>query len=117
MSTDSTPHSRLESEKALLLGLNALRLEVPSPVWEDIYERATAYVKEANELVEQLEARDRWAAFTHRETQDMHHALRMFAKYPGLSDEEAAGYTALADEIWDRHAAQTAAAYPARERS
>lgn len=61
------------------------------------------------------ETRDRWAAFTHREMQDMHHALRMFAKYPGLSDEEAAGYTALADEIWERHAAQTAAAFPKAE--
>jgi len=71
--------------------------------------------EENTRLIEQLEARDRWDAFTHRETQDMHHALRMFAKYPGLSDEEAAGYTALADEIWDRHAAQTADAYPASE--
>ena len=71
----------------------------------------------AGRLQEQLEARDRWAAFTHRETQDMHHALRMFAKYPGLSDEEAAGYTALADEIWERYAAQTAVAYPAKRPS
>jgi hypothetical protein len=52
----STPHKRLQSEKDLLIGLNALQLEVPSPVWDDFYERATAYVKEANGLLEQLEA-------------------------------------------------------------
>lgn len=47
---------------------------------------------------------DRWDAFTEKETQDIHHALRMLTTHPLVSDEEKKDYARLADEIWDRHA-------------
>lgn len=43
---------------------------------------------------------DRWLAFDREERAAIHHALRMYGKYPGLTRQEYEPYRLLADQAW-----------------
>jgi hypothetical protein len=54
---------------------------------------------------------DRWDAFSHNETMNIHHALRMLLTHPiQLPQDDQDEIKRLADEIWDRHARLVASA-------
>ena len=54
----------------------------------------------------------RWEDFSHEERHDIHHALRMLLKHPLTPrGEEAERIQRMADEIWNTHAADTAARF------
>jgi hypothetical protein len=47
-----------------------------------------------------LLARNRWHVFDKHERNTIHAAMRLAARYPGMSSSEQAQITALADEVW-----------------
>jgi hypothetical protein len=51
---------------------------------------------------------DRWEPFTKTETMLIHRALRMLTTHPLTGPDDLQAARRLADEIWDRHAAQVA---------
>lgn len=95
---------------------NALHVALNGDVPETMIVEAKAALdnlaEQYDDLWQQMEhpfdKAHRLILFTKRERMDLHHALRVFAKYPGLPDDEKARYTALADELWEHHAEQVA---------